>query len=79
MPRFLETRVHGKTEKMNSTLKKANSKICQETNLKCNKVLSIALLRTRAVPRSRIQLTPDEMSCWRPSYVLERTLGKLSN
>lgn len=56
----------GKMEKMNHTLKKTIAKLCQETHLKWDKVLPIALLRIRVAPRSGLGLSPYETIYGRP-------------
>ena len=51
----------GKAEKMNHTLKKTLGKLCQETHLKCNKILPIALLCIQVAPRSGLGLSPTKL------------------
>ena len=53
----------GRVEKMNHTLQKNIAKLCQETHLHWDHVLPLALLRTRVVPQSEIQLSPYEIVC----------------
>ena len=48
----METPIYRKAKKMNHTLKKMLAKQCQETHLKWNKVLLIALLCILVAPRS---------------------------
>ncbi|NXL47472.1 TF211 protein, partial [Podilymbus podiceps] len=48
----------GKIERMNQTLKKQISKICQEASLKWPQALPLALLRIRIQPRSKIGVNP---------------------
>ena len=56
---FLEATVYWKkAEKINHTFKKTMAQLCQETNLRWNKLLPIALLQMWVTPRSRIQLSP---------------------
>ena len=56
----------GKTEKMNHTIKKTLAKICQETHLKWDQALPIALLRIRVAPRSGLKLSPFEIVYGKP-------------
>lgn len=65
------------TEKMNHMLRKTTAKWCQETNLKWDKVLPIALLRMTVAPRSWIQLSPYQILYGGPFYVLEKILEML--
>ena len=45
----------GKVEKMNHTLKKKVTKLCQETHLHWDQVIPIALLKIRVAPQNGIQ------------------------
>ena len=47
----------GKTEKINHRIKKTLAKIFQETHLKWDQALFIALLQIRAVPQHRLKLS----------------------
>ena len=51
---------------MNHTLKKTTAKICQETQVSWDKVLSLALLWVRVAPRSGLKLDPFKILYGRP-------------
>lgn len=51
---------------MNRTLKSQIAKICQESHLRWNKALPIALTRIRAVPCSGLGLSPYELMFGQP-------------
>ena len=54
----------GKTKKEDDPGK--NMKICQETHLKWDQALPIALLQIRVVPQSELKVSPFEMVYGRP-------------
>ncbi|XP_010576473.1 PREDICTED: uncharacterized protein LOC104838433 [Haliaeetus leucocephalus] len=56
----------GKVERMNQTLKRQISKICQETNLKWPQALPLALLRIRVQPKSGTSVSPYELLYGKP-------------
>ncbi|KAK4811223.1 hypothetical protein QYF61_022120 [Mycteria americana] len=56
----------GQVEKMNHMIKTQLSKICQETNLRWDQALPIALLRLRTKPRTKEKLSPFEILYGRP-------------
>ncbi|XP_051497575.1 uncharacterized protein LOC127395146 [Apus apus] len=56
----------GQVEKMNHLIKNQLSKICQETHLRWDQVLPIALLRLRVKPRTKEKLSPFEILYGRP-------------
>ena len=56
----------GQVEKMNHLVKTQLSKICQETNLRWDQVLPIALLRIRTKPETREKLSPFEILYGKP-------------
>lgn len=56
----------GKIERMNQTLKRQMSKICQETSLKRPQALPLALLRIRIQPRSKDGVSPYEILYGKP-------------
>jgi len=56
----------GKIERMNQTLKRQISKICQEVSLKWPQALPLALLRIRIQPRSKDGVSPYEILYGRP-------------
>ncbi|KAF6109588.1 hypothetical protein HJG60_010848 [Phyllostomus discolor] len=62
----------GKTEKMNHTIKKTSAKVRQETHLKWDQALRIALLRIRVAPRSRLKLSPFETVYAKPLRICFR-------
>lgn len=55
-----------RVERMNQTLKSHLKKLCQKTNLHWDKVLPIALLRTRSAPTKKMGLSPYEVIYGRP-------------
>jgi len=57
---------------MNQTIKPQIRELCQETQTKWTKVLSLALLRIRIAPRTRENISPFEILHGRP-YVLNLT------
>ncbi|XP_053927520.1 uncharacterized protein LOC128852690 [Cuculus canorus] len=56
----------GQVEKMNQTIKRQISKICQEAKIQWPQALPIALLRIRIKPRSGIGVSPYEILFGRP-------------
>ncbi|KAK4810779.1 hypothetical protein QYF61_008751, partial [Mycteria americana] len=56
----------GQVEEMNHMIKSQLSKICQETNLRWDQALPIALLRLRTKPRTKEKLSPFEILYGRP-------------
>ncbi|XP_064900790.1 protein NYNRIN-like [Columba livia] len=56
----------GQVEKMNQTLKRQLSKICQEAKIQWPQALPIALLRIRIKPRSGMSVSPYEILYGRP-------------
>ncbi|XP_063309184.1 uncharacterized protein LOC134609439, partial [Pelobates fuscus] len=68
----------GKVERMNRTIKNQLAKMCQETQLKWNVLLPIALLRIRSTPTRRMGLSPFEIMYGRPPPVLGNLRGDLS-
>ena len=56
----------GKVERMNQTLKRQISKICQETNLKWPQALPLALLQIRVQPKSGTSVSPYEVLYGKP-------------
>lgn len=56
----------GRVERMNQSLKRQMSKICQETSLKWPQALPLALLRTRIQPSSKEKVSPFEILYGRP-------------
>lgn len=56
----------GQVEKMNQTIKRQISKICQEAKLKWPQALPIALLRIRIKPRSGMSVSPYEILYGKP-------------
>ena len=56
----------GKVERMNQTLKRQISKICQETSLKWPQALPLALLRIRVQPKSGTSVSPYELLYGKP-------------
>ena len=67
----------GKVERMNQTLKRQISKLCQETQLKWVDILPIALMRIRITPRVREGISPFEILYGKPYPVTE--LGNRSD
>ena len=61
----------GKVERMNQTLKRQISKLCQETQLKWVDILPIALMRIRITPRVREGISPFEILYGKPYPVTE--------
>ncbi|KAK4810781.1 hypothetical protein QYF61_008753 [Mycteria americana] len=51
----------GKVERMNQTLKRQISKVCQGTQMKWVDILPIALMRVRITPRAREGVSPFEI------------------
>ncbi|KAK4810609.1 hypothetical protein QYF61_007346 [Mycteria americana] len=60
----------GKIERMNQTLKRQISKLCQEASLKWLQALSLALLRIRIQPRSKDGISPREILYGKPYQIL---------
>ncbi|XP_030367170.1 uncharacterized protein LOC115619267, partial [Strigops habroptila] len=56
----------GQVEKMNQTIKRQISKICQEAKIKWPQALPIALLRIRIKPRSGMMVSPYEILFGKP-------------
>ncbi|XP_053909170.1 uncharacterized protein LOC128850211 [Cuculus canorus] len=56
----------GQVEKMNQTIKRQISKICQEAKIQWPQALPIALLRIRIKPRSRMTVSPYEILFGKP-------------
>ncbi|XP_065525208.1 uncharacterized protein LOC136009050 [Lathamus discolor] len=56
----------GQVEKMNQTIKRQISKICQEAKIKWPQALPIALLRIRIKPRSKMSVSPYEILYGKP-------------
>ncbi|XP_056371414.1 uncharacterized protein LOC130266110 [Oenanthe melanoleuca] len=56
----------GKVERMNGTLKRQISKICQETSMTWVQALPVALLRIHIQPRRRGNISPYEILYGRP-------------
>lgn len=56
----------GQVERMNQTLKRQISKICQEAKLQWPQALPIALLRIRIKPRSGMSVSPYEILYGKP-------------
>lgn len=56
----------GQVERMNQTLKRQISKICQEAKLQWPQALPIALLRIRVKPRSGVSVSPYEILYGKP-------------
>ncbi|KAK4824649.1 hypothetical protein QYF61_017022 [Mycteria americana] len=56
----------GKGERMNQTLKRQISKVCQETQMKWVDILCIALMRVLITPRAREGVSPFEILYGKP-------------
>lgn len=65
----------GKVKRMNRTLKRQISKLCQETQMKWVDVLPTALMRIQITPRVREGASPFEILYGKP-YPVNRTTGK---
>ena len=67
----------GKVEKMNRIIKGILTKLTLEVHLDWTKLLPIALLRIRTLPRKPLGLSPFEVMCGGPCSLLDTALNLL--
>lgn len=65
----------GQVERMNQTLKRQLTKICQEAQLKWPEALPIALMRIRIAPRAKEKVIPFEL-LYGKTYPINELLTK---
>lgn len=74
----LETLINRKNKKDEPHIKENLAKLCQETQLKWDRVLPIALLRIRVAPRSRLGLSLCGILYGRPFFAHHREFGNVT-